>query len=74
MVDENGYDEFGLDEKDPNRPVSAGTDAAGHPLPVETRARRPTQSTPQPLTAPDLALHQLERVVPSVWETIDRCV
>jgi hypothetical protein len=71
-VDVNGFDNFGDDDADPNRPPAPVLDADGNPLPADTRARRPTESTPQPLTLPDHTLHQLELMVPGAWQTIDR--
>lgn len=69
VVDENGYDQFGMDELDPNRPAAAAATGDGDTV---NRARRPTLTSPQPMTAPAHYLHQLELVVPGSFETIDR--
>jgi len=70
VVDDNGYDQFGMDELDPNRPAAAAATDDGD---IVNRARRPTLTSPQPMTAPAHYLHQLELVMPGSFETIDRC-
>ena len=70
VVDENGYDQFGMDELDPNRKRTSSNVGDGD---TDTRPRVPTEHTAQPMTAPELDHHQLELVVPGAWQTIDWC-